>query len=1059
MLDQTVEAGITTSLNDNRFSRPISGNTGYKFTGWNTAANGSGISYANGASVTDLVQAGSTITLYAQWESVTGPFLTVNFNGNDLTFDNSSNQNTVIYHRDCEQVSVQNPKYSHTSNVLDDGTQDGDYLDDEETNEVITIPGASSLHIELTFGGEYGYDWVSVWSGSHPDYSAYNDFDAEEMVILDEYYYDNQYASNDHTSSLVEGDISGDTVTFSFVSDSSYTVDSYGYYAVITGLDSNGDPISGTASVCSNTIISGEYKTPVNATSQKFYGWSESISATAPDYTNAKSIEDYLHGDNGQTKTLYAVWAAMHTIYFDENGADPAYGMVGNVQVITNGTSAELNEINYSKSGYKFKGWNTDSSATTALYADQAIFTAPSSALHTAGVTTLYAIWIPVYTVQYNINGGDSGTMGTHTNIAQGDEVTLYAPNFSRANYGFAGWSTDSNAQPGGNSTIYGPNETIVFPGYGDVTLYAIWVAKDTTYNLQTFATGNRCSTLSIGDVIALEDSRDGSVYTVGRLADGNCWTMENLRFEPAGKTLNASNTHNPDSTFANDVSALQSSSFATCTSNSSACFDQYSVGLNNLTSGNSQYNGGRQSYRWYAYGAMYNWHTATAGHGTYSMSSGVAEGDICPVDWHLPYGGNSSSVKGGNTGGGFYYLNRMLNGGSSATNLAAAKKLRAYPNNFVISGSYSGPSANGRGSTGYYWSSTASNNNSGNYFSVSNASVSTGTSSYSKYYGQAVRCVVAPRYDLTIDLNAGVEHVYVDGDEYDDGDTISLETNSPHTVSMTLASGYDFSSWSISGTGASVGNANPTTVSVGTTNATLTAIACANTITGNMQDALAPSAYCDGATGTMTDNRTTDTVLTPLTYTVYKYSNRLWMTQNLAITGTIPSSGSNFSGSSFNVSEYDLTDSTHCTSIGASDSNPLGYSNVCSHYYAGDANTGNKPTAWYNYAAVTAGSITGYSNSTTATSDICPSGWRILGTVDYNIIRDAVTAGITQFNLVYGGTYDNGSNYGATNTARWWSDLAQSSEARWALTLAGTALSASNTGRDGGFYIRCVRS
>ena len=51
------------NLTANGFTR-----TGYTFAGWNTAANGSGTSYTNGQSVTNLTTTqGATVTLYAQW--------------------------------------------------------------------------------------------------------------------------------------------------------------------------------------------------------------------------------------------------------------------------------------------------------------------------------------------------------------------------------------------------------------------------------------------------------------------------------------------------------------------------------------------------------------------------------------------------------------------------------------------------------------------------------------------------------------------------------------------------------------------------------------------------------------------------------------------------------------------------------------------------------------------------------------------------------------------------------------------------------------------------------
>ena len=62
---QQIAAGNSASLNANGFTR-----TGYVFTGWNTAADGSGTSYADGADYTVTPATGdATVTLYAQWKS------------------------------------------------------------------------------------------------------------------------------------------------------------------------------------------------------------------------------------------------------------------------------------------------------------------------------------------------------------------------------------------------------------------------------------------------------------------------------------------------------------------------------------------------------------------------------------------------------------------------------------------------------------------------------------------------------------------------------------------------------------------------------------------------------------------------------------------------------------------------------------------------------------------------------------------------------------------------------------------------------------------------------
>ncbi len=63
MTSQKITSGVATALNSSTFTAPA----GKFFDGWNTAADGSGTSYANQAQVTDLAAGGETIALYAQW--------------------------------------------------------------------------------------------------------------------------------------------------------------------------------------------------------------------------------------------------------------------------------------------------------------------------------------------------------------------------------------------------------------------------------------------------------------------------------------------------------------------------------------------------------------------------------------------------------------------------------------------------------------------------------------------------------------------------------------------------------------------------------------------------------------------------------------------------------------------------------------------------------------------------------------------------------------------------------------------------------------------------------
>ena len=64
MEPQRFEVGVDTALNTNAFTRE-----NYKFTGWNTAADGSGATYADAGAILELT---GDMTLYAQWQFQTG---------------------------------------------------------------------------------------------------------------------------------------------------------------------------------------------------------------------------------------------------------------------------------------------------------------------------------------------------------------------------------------------------------------------------------------------------------------------------------------------------------------------------------------------------------------------------------------------------------------------------------------------------------------------------------------------------------------------------------------------------------------------------------------------------------------------------------------------------------------------------------------------------------------------------------------------------------------------------------------------------------------------------
>ena len=338
-------------------------------------------------------------------------------------------------------------------------------------------------------------------------------------------------------------------------------------------------------------------------------------------------------------------------------------------------------------------------------------------------------------------------TEGSNTggNITNNSTATLWASNFKRTGYGFAGWNTSFDY----SGTNYGPIQTITAPAdveTNGLSLYARWIPSQGT--LQNW---NGCSSMNIGDVTALTDNRDNDTYAVAKLADGKCWTIENLRLDNTPE-LTATNTHNPSLPLTNswwysstnDSDTKPTSNYlsvttsptttAWCRTNSSNCDDQSMLATNNTTlftdNTSSSYSA---SSNVYSYGNYYNWYSATAGHGKYGDSYGsgyTAPGDICPAGWHLPTG---------NTSGEFNSLNTALSGTDTGT--TASNNLRSYPNNFIYSG-HAGLSLNRRNSFGYYHSSSASSKVSVYYLSFDGNSVLPGSSMSGKYSGFVVRCI-----------------------------------------------------------------------------------------------------------------------------------------------------------------------------------------------------------------------------------------------------------------------------------------------------------------------------
>ncbi len=477
-------------------------------------------------------------------------------------------------------------------------------------------------------------------------------------------------------------------------------------------------------------------------------------SATSNNYTVSIGARADINTaiDNYSNTFVFTVTAnpTPYTITYNANTTDTVSNMPSNTTASAATEAVVISSNSPTRSGWYFVGWNTSASGNGTSYAKGGSFTLDQTA--TNNTLTLYAQWTDCQAgyICYKSNAGTDTVEGTMADQSVGTSATsamLRAYNYKRDGYAFLGWSTTENPTIG-TDTIYGPMETISFSALSasGLKLYAVWLPKSTEYTMQTFSS-SVCSTkltavtynstsatftTTANSFIALEDTRDGDVYAVARLSDGNCWMLENLRLDDSA-TISSTNTHNPISSF----TKLSATSSSWCSENSSACDDQSMLNTNNMNM-NGTYTG-----NWYAYGNYYNWYSATAGNGTYSKSSGSVTGDICPSNWKLPIGNSTATYSFGALSTSMGGTGSSMSASSTPTGAVMSARLRQFPNNFVYPGCWYSGSADYRGSDGFYWSSTASSRNRAYYLDLNSAHVSPGVDYFLyKYRGFSVRCV-----------------------------------------------------------------------------------------------------------------------------------------------------------------------------------------------------------------------------------------------------------------------------------------------------------------------------
>ena len=249
--------------------------------------------------------------------------LNVTYNGNGLTFANGAATNLVAYDATETTTTGTVTKKSYANAYNEEGGYSTGTIGAPVGNKVVTIDGAESIHITVTYGvpqnsGGPQSD-LYIFSGNHPEYT--NDNSSAAITTCGTTSAVNGAFSTTGsagTQVTMECDIASDSVTFYDYSSGTNNSYSVGYYAVVTG---QGDITSYT-----KMVDSGTYAAPTVRSGQDvFLGWSTNPNANAdaeePMYTDGTDVLNnapYVNADG--VVTLYAVWGKTFNAAYADAG-------------------------------------------------------------------------------------------------------------------------------------------------------------------------------------------------------------------------------------------------------------------------------------------------------------------------------------------------------------------------------------------------------------------------------------------------------------------------------------------------------------------------------------------------------------------------------------------------------------------------------------------------------------------------------------------------------------------------------------------------------------------
>jgi len=289
------------------------------------------------------------------------------------------------------------------------------------------------------------------------------------------------------------------------------------------------------------------------------------------------------------------------------------------------------------REGYTFIGWcdgtvnhaNTPSTCDGTTYMPSATYIFEDPSASTTNIANFYAMWqgagptitfrtVNAAAIEFN---GTKYTDGQTTTVEEG---TYPIRGYYDSRYAFQSWDATAGTISNADYVDYNLN-TYEVVGNATITLTGQYVET---------AVQNLDLTSCTSTPMPTYDTRDGQVYWVKKLDDGNCWMMDNLNLGAIDLTtdLTSSNTNISETVTADTFNSWRKDK---------SSYTRTASEFLTLTAENTEDGKDVDQHTGTVYGTLYNYCAISAGTVCESNYTEDDIYDICPAGWRLPTGGH----------------------------------------------------------------------------------------------------------------------------------------------------------------------------------------------------------------------------------------------------------------------------------------------------------------------------------------------------------------------------------------------------------------------------------